>query len=129
MRRASGRLVAPDRRMSSWVMTKMAAAASATFCVLFETDVTCTFIRSSRLMLVTSGTFCGFAGPSAHTLATWHTVRTPSKATRPARAIEPMFCLRIDNISKSPSRKWPVKLAWDPRFGAFLYSAIFALTW
>src|SRR5436190_1930915 len=48
-------LVAPERRMSSCVITKIAAAASATFCVRLETENTCVFIRSSRLIAVTSG--------------------------------------------------------------------------
>jgi hypothetical protein len=39
----------------------MAAAASASFWDLFETDVTCTFIKSSTLMAVTSGRLCADA--------------------------------------------------------------------
>src|SRR5207244_13501575 len=54
-------LAAPERRMSSCVRTKMAAAASATFCVRLDTDVTCMFIRSSTLMVVTSIAFCAGA--------------------------------------------------------------------
>src|SRR5438445_8723310 len=52
--------VAPERRMSSWVMTKMAAAVLESFCSFFETEVTSTFIKSSMLVLVRSfGCVCG----------------------------------------------------------------------
>src|SRR5580658_1720223 len=45
----SGILVAPERRISSCVITKTAAATWASFWSSFETDVTCIFNRSSRL--------------------------------------------------------------------------------
>ena len=50
MRNRSGMFVAPERRISSWVMTKMAAAVFESFCSFFETEVTSTFIglRCSR---------------------------------------------------------------------------------
>ena len=51
MRSKSGILVAPERRMSSWVITKIAAATCDNFCSFFETEVTSVFIRSSRLSL------------------------------------------------------------------------------
>ncbi len=40
IRSRSGMLVAPDVRMSSWLMTNMAAPADETFCSRLETDVT-----------------------------------------------------------------------------------------
>ncbi len=80
IRNASGMLVAPERRMSSCVITKMAAAASASFWVLFETEVTCTFIKSSTLIAVTSGRFC------ANALGT-------KKSTSPASNKARMVCL------------------------------------
>ena len=54
IRRRSGILVAPERRMSSWLITKIAAPVFASFCSFLETDVTWTFIRSSRLNWVRS---------------------------------------------------------------------------
>ena len=54
-RSASGMLRAPERRISSCVITKIAAAALASVCSRFDTDVTFRFIRSSRLIAVTSG--------------------------------------------------------------------------
>src|SRR6202050_2329995 len=62
MRSKSGMFVAPERRMSSEVITKIAAAARETFCSCFETEVTLMFIRSSRLSFARSlGGFCGHA--------------------------------------------------------------------
>ena len=55
IRNASGILVAPERRMSSCVITNTAAAASASFWLRLDTEVTCMFIRSSMLIAVTSG--------------------------------------------------------------------------
>ena len=52
--RTSGRWVAPDRRISSWVITKTAAAVCESFCSFFDDDVTWMFINSSRLALVKS---------------------------------------------------------------------------
>jgi hypothetical protein len=55
--------VAPERLMSSAVITKIAEAVRESFCSLFETDVTSTFIRSSRLLVVKSvEVCCGHAG-------------------------------------------------------------------
>ena len=88
-RRASGMLVAPERRMSSCVMTKMAAAASATFCVRLDTDVTCMFIRSSTLMVVTSIAFCAGA------------LATNSSATM-ASATARRTCVSLSARSTSP---------------------------
>src|ERR1700691_1822000 len=47
MRSKSGIFVAPDRRISSCVITKIAAAACDSFCSFLETEVTWIFIRSS----------------------------------------------------------------------------------
>ncbi len=47
-------LVAPDRRMSSGVITKIAAAVRESFCSFFETEVTLTFIKSSIFIAVRS---------------------------------------------------------------------------
>jgi hypothetical protein len=47
-------LVAPERRISSWLMTWIAAAARESFCSFFETEVTSMFISSSRLISVRS---------------------------------------------------------------------------
>src|SRR5580658_27474 len=49
MRNKSGILVAPDRRMSSGVMTKTAEAVRESGCSVFATEVTRIFIKSSRL--------------------------------------------------------------------------------
>ena len=54
MRSKSGTLFAPERTMSSLVMTKIAAAVLEIFCSFFETEVTSMFIRSSRFTLVKS---------------------------------------------------------------------------
>src|ERR1700692_4896791 len=63
MRRRSGILVAPERRMSSLVMTKTADAVRESFCFVFDTEVTSTFIKSSRLLLLRScGVSWGHAG-------------------------------------------------------------------
>src|SRR5207253_8712734 len=48
-RRASGRLVTPERRMSSWVMTWMAEATCVSLSGRFETEVTSTFMSCSML--------------------------------------------------------------------------------
>jgi hypothetical protein len=47
-------LVAPERRRSSWVITKTAAAAAEIGSARFETEVTSTSISSSRLSSVRS---------------------------------------------------------------------------
>src|ERR1039458_2336574 len=49
MRSTSGRVDAPERRISSWLMTKTAAAVRASFCSFLETEVTCTWRSCSRL--------------------------------------------------------------------------------
>src|SRR5688500_4190775 len=54
MRRASGRLVAPERRMSSLVMTAIAAAASRRPSSRRETEVISTFSSSSTDMRLSS---------------------------------------------------------------------------
>ena len=54
IRRASGRLVAPERRMSSPVITVIAAAASETGSLRRETEVTSISINSSMLRLLSS---------------------------------------------------------------------------
>ena len=48
IRRASGMLRAPDRRMSSELITNTAAAVSKSFSFFFETDVTSAFSSSAR---------------------------------------------------------------------------------
>lgn len=50
MRNASGMLVTPERRMSSWVITYTAAAAWESNWDFLETVVTSTLSRSSRLI-------------------------------------------------------------------------------
>ena len=67
IRSRSGMFVAPERRISSFVITKIAAATRDSFCSFFDTEVTCTFIRSSRLWLVKSRTpdSCAFAAAPA----------------------------------------------------------------
>src|SRR5580704_4076257 len=54
MRSKSGIPVAPERRISSGEMTKIAAATSDRFCSFFDTDVTSTFIKFSMLSCVRS---------------------------------------------------------------------------
>src|ERR1017187_987236 len=49
MRSTSGSVDAPERRISSWLMTKTAAAVRARFCSFLETEVTCTWRSCSRL--------------------------------------------------------------------------------
>ncbi len=46
-RSRSGIVVMPERRMSSWVITKTAAATSAARCSFRDADVISMFIRSS----------------------------------------------------------------------------------
>src|SRR6266849_1817701 len=57
-RKRAGIFVEPERRISSWEITKMAAAVWDSFCPFFETEVTSMFIRSSRLRSVRSAGFC-----------------------------------------------------------------------
>src|SRR5260370_15554124 len=54
MRNRSGIFVAPECRISSGVITKIAAATSDSFCSFFETEVTSIFIRFSILTCVRS---------------------------------------------------------------------------
>src|ERR1051326_3449183 len=54
MHKSSGMLLRPDRRISSCVITKMAAGEVTSFCSFLDTDVTSMFIRSSRLASVRS---------------------------------------------------------------------------
>jgi hypothetical protein len=54
MRRTSGMFVAPEVRISSRVMTKIADAIRDNFCSFFETEVTSMFIRFSMLTCVRS---------------------------------------------------------------------------
>ena len=111
-RNASGMLVAPERRISSCVITKIAAAASATFCVRLETEVTCKFIRSSMLMAVTSGTLRDvWAGVGA----VRQTARKPAKRIRPALGAGPLSWLRWNSIFSFPSRNLSARLATDSR--------------
>jgi hypothetical protein len=58
IRNRSGMFRAPDRRMSSDVMTKIAAGVRDSFSAFFETEVISMFIRSSILLLVMSSLFC-----------------------------------------------------------------------
>src|SRR3954469_7297354 len=55
-RNASGMLVTPERRISSPVMTKMAAGASAILSSCLETELTRILLRSSRLICASSST-------------------------------------------------------------------------
>ena len=50
MARASGTVVTPERRISSWVMTYTAAGASWSCCSFFATEVTVMFISWARSM-------------------------------------------------------------------------------
>src|SRR6266852_734905 len=86
MSNRSGMFVAPERRMSPWVMTKIAAATWDIFCSFLETEVTSMFIRVSILTCVRSpcgavGTFaeeaCGHAGwqASKSVITSWHPAR------------------------------------------------------
>src|SRR5437762_1692148 len=56
MRNSSGMLVVPERRISSWVMTKAAAAVWINVWGVLEAVVTSTFISSSSDRLVKSST-------------------------------------------------------------------------
>ena len=60
-------LAAPERRISSWVMTNIAAPVLDSFCSFFETEVTWMFIRSSMLACDKSGSllFCAQPGQPA----------------------------------------------------------------
>src|SRR3989454_9564468 len=53
-RNASGRLVAPERRMSSWVITWIAEAACDSFSGRLETDVTSRFISCSSVSFLSA---------------------------------------------------------------------------
>src|ERR1035438_2667445 len=64
MRSRSGMLVAPERRMSSRLITKTAAAVRERLFSLFETDVTLTFIRSSMSSLLRSMGTGSWAAPA-----------------------------------------------------------------
>src|SRR5580658_4844224 len=58
IRRRSGIFVAPEPAISSAVITNIAEATRESFCSFFETEVTSTFIRSSRLWFARSFDFC-----------------------------------------------------------------------
>src|SRR5712692_11868675 len=77
---------APERRISSWVITKIAAATCDILCSFLETEVTSMLIRVSILTCVRSpcgavGTFaeevCGHAGwqASKSVITSWHPAR------------------------------------------------------
>src|SRR6266481_1699821 len=112
-------LVAPERRISSCVITKIAAAASATFCVRLETEVTCIFHRSSRLTAVTSGTL---RDVWATVLPARTPARKPAKRIRPALRTGPLLLLRWNSIFSFPSRRWSARLARDPQSGTLPYT-------
>ena len=77
--------VAPERAMSSAVITKIAEAVRESVCSFFDTEVTWTFIRSSRLLVVRSvESCCDHAG----------------NARNPTRAI----CARVREVMRS--RNW-----------------------
>src|SRR5467141_1445355 len=118
-RSASGMLVAPDRRMSSCVITKIAAAASATCCLRLETEVTCIFHRSSKLTAVTSGTL---RDVWATVLPARTPARKPAKRIRPALRTGPLLLLRWNSIFSFPSRRWSARLARDPQSGTLPYT-------
>jgi len=76
-------LFALERRMSSWLITKMAAAVCEAFCSFLDTEVTSMFIKSSRLRSARSlGRFCGQAGQMRLTA-----MAVPSRAEKRSRFI------------------------------------------
>src|SRR6202158_2995593 len=127
MRNKSGIFVAPERWMSSCVMTKIAAAACDIFCSFLETDVTSIFIRSSSDICDRSrcaaacrggcgascgagrgeccggewcGTECGNCPDGAKAMNQRN--KTPSPASRPDKARTAVTPARIDT--------WPSRL-------------------
>ena len=62
-RRASGRVLAPDRRISSELMTKIEAGALPSFSVRLETEVTSTCISSSSESFLSDVVDWASAGP------------------------------------------------------------------
>src|SRR5438093_12646319 len=95
----------------------MAAAASANFCDLLETEVTFRFIKSSRLIAVTSGKLSGTWADAARTRKT---TRMPSKKIHRAEVIGTMLWLQIGSAATLPSERRAAKLARD--FRAFPYT-------
>ncbi len=75
IRRASGRLLAPERRTSSPVITVIAAAAPETGSLRRETEVTSSSMSCSMLRLFSSedwaagASWSGYAGPAAARVA------------------------------------------------------------
>src|SRR6266571_957464 len=91
IRSRSGRFVAPERPISSWVMTNIAVATCDIFCSFFETEVTSMFIRSSMFIAARSAVWATRAwGCCAPT--TPHTAQNINKP--PMSAIDLFICER-----------------------------------
>lgn len=102
MRNRSGMFVAPERRISSWVMTKMAAAVFESFCSFFETEVTSTFIRSSMLVVVRSfgGACCVCPQDSTQARIPRRETAVPRNPKSFGLVVERCFC--TDNPRRDP---------------------------
>ena len=83
-RSASITLVTPERRMSSAVMTKTAAAVSCKACSIFAADTTFTCISSSMLSWVKSGSSAPLACP----------MMIPRQANTTCLSITLVICIR-----------------------------------
>src|SRR6266571_4106759 len=102
IRSKSGTFVAPERQISSWVMTKMAAAVLESFCSFFETEVTSTFIRSSMLVVVRS--FGGICCVCPQDAVQARAPRRKATAPRNPRFLEFVVktCFCTDNSRRDP---------------------------
>src|SRR3989440_967020 len=102
-RRTSGRLEAPERRMSSCVMTWMAEAACASLSGRFETEVTSTFMSCSML---------SFLSESADRLESgcWATPGSTQQARNAKRIHVPAATALVPAIGRCPL---PVTSAFD----------------
>src|SRR5580704_7114043 len=118
IRSASGMLVAPDLRMSSCVITKIAAGVCRTFCGSFETVVTWTLPSSSRLNCFrVSGWFWSVCGSCARVVRhAREKQRKMAKLLRPT--IRPVVVRRprSEDIGSHEGFWRPLPLISGPRF-------------
>src|SRR6266511_3790935 len=103
-RRASGRLEAPERRMSSCVMTWMAEAACDSLSGRFETEVTSRFISCSML------SFFNRAAESACWANPGSTRQTRPNVSSVAVAAAAVLASAIGRYPLFPSRSWQSRI-------------------
>src|SRR6266571_4945414 len=101
-RRASERRVAPERRMSSPVITKIAAGASASRSACRDTEVIWMLPSSSMLRSARSATRMGCAPTAAE--ARKKTLKTSARRQRTLASIEQVLEIPVRTIPQAPYR-------------------------